>query len=79
MAEKHLKKCLKPIVIREMQIKMTLEFNLTPIEWLKPKPHVTRHVGEDVEKKECSSIAYGFTNLCNHSGNQSGGSLENWK
>jgi len=31
MAEKHLKKCSKSTVIREMQIKMTLRFYLIPI------------------------------------------------
>jgi hypothetical protein len=40
---------------------------------------VTTHVGEDVEKEEHSSIAGGISNWYNHSGNQSGGSSENWK
>jgi hypothetical protein len=40
---------------------------------------VTRYVGEDVEKEEHSSIADGITKWYNHSGNQSGGSSENWK
>jgi hypothetical protein len=40
---------------------------------------VTTHVGEDVEEEENSSIAGGIENWYNHSGNQSGGSLENWK
>jgi hypothetical protein len=34
--------------------------------------------GEDVEKGEHSSIAGGIASLYNHSGNQSGGSSENW-
>jgi hypothetical protein len=34
---------------------------------------------EDVEKDECSSIAGRVANWYKHSGNQSGGSSENWK
>jgi hypothetical protein len=37
MAEKHLKKCAKSLVIREMQIKMTLRFYRTPIRMAKIK------------------------------------------
>jgi hypothetical protein len=37
------------------------------------------HVGEDVEKEEHSSIFGGIANWHNHSGNQLGGSSENWK
>jgi hypothetical protein len=39
---------------------------------------VTADAGEDVEKKEQSSIVGGIASLYNHSGNQSGGSSENW-
>jgi hypothetical protein len=46
-------------------------------EWLRSKPQVTAHVGEDVEKD--SSIGGGMALCYNHSGNQSGGSSENWK
>ena len=39
---------------------------------------VIADAGEDVEKEEHSSIAGGIASLYNHSGNQYGGSSENW-
>ena len=60
MSEKHLKKCLAFLVIREMQIKVTLKFHLKKkSEWQSSKTQVTKNVGEDVEKKEHFSIAGG--------------------
>jgi hypothetical protein len=35
MAEKHLKKCLKSLVIREMQVKTTLRFHMTAVRMAK--------------------------------------------
>jgi hypothetical protein len=39
---------------------------------------VTVDAGEDVDKEEHSSIAGGTASWYNHSGNQFGGTLENW-
>jgi hypothetical protein len=47
-------------------------------KWLRSKIQVTTDAGRDVEKEELSSIAGGIENWYNHSGNQSGGSSENW-
>jgi hypothetical protein len=71
MVEKHLKKCLESLVIREIHIKMTLRFHLHQSEWLRSKPLVTTHVGEDVEKEEDSSIVGGIAKWYNHSGGSS--------
>jgi hypothetical protein len=50
----------------------------TQSQWLRSKTQVTADTGKDVEKKEHSSIAGGIASWYNHSGNQFGGSAENW-
>ena len=45
-----LKEMFKFLVIRELQIKMTLRFQLTQSEWVRSKTQVTEHVAEDVKR-----------------------------
>jgi hypothetical protein len=69
------------LVIREMQIKTTLRFYLTPVRNSsdsRSKIQVAAHAGEDVEKEGHSSIVGGIASWYKISRNQAGGSSENW-
>ena len=59
-------------------MKTTLIFHLTPVRMAKIKTQETAGIDKDVEKQEHSSTAGGIASWYNHSGNQSGGSSENW-
>jgi hypothetical protein len=75
MLKKQLKKCSTSLVIREMQIKTTLKFHLTPVRKAEIK---NSDAGENVEKEEHSSIVGGIARWYNHFGNKSGGSSDSW-
>jgi hypothetical protein len=62
MAEKHLKKCSIYLILREMQIKLTLRFHLIPVRIAKIEISGYSRCGEDVEKEEHSSIVGGIAN-----------------
>jgi hypothetical protein len=73
MAKKHMKKCSPSPAIKEMQIKTTLRFYLTPV-----RIDIIKNddVGEDVGKKEPSYTSGGNASWYNHSGKKFGGFLK---
>ena len=41
IAKRHMKRCSKMQIFREMQIKMTMKYHFTPVKWLSLKNSLT--------------------------------------
>jgi hypothetical protein len=60
MAKTHMKKCSQSLAIKEMQIKTTLRFHLTPFRMPIIKNTSITNVGEDVGKRNPYPLLVGM-------------------
>jgi len=75
MASRYMKRWSSSLIIREMQIRITVRDHLTPIRMARIKK--TTSVGRDVEKGEPSCPVGGNANRYSHRGKQYGDSSKN--
>ena len=62
VANKHLKRCSTSLIIREMQIKTTMRYHLTPVRMAAIKKSTNDKTGEGVEQREPSYTVGGNAN-----------------
>ena len=70
MVNKHMEKCSKSLIIREMQIKTTMRYHLILVRMTIINKSTNNKCGEGVEKSDPSCTVGGNVNWYNHYGKQ---------
>ena len=73
MIKKHMKRCSKSSIIREMQVQTTMRYQLKAVRMAIIKKNLQTNAGEEVEKREPSYTAGGNVNWYSCYGKQYGG------